>query len=104
MGDKRLVYVDDAGVKKHGYSWFHLMAENLHELHAFAASIGIPERAFHRNAKYPHYDITTGQRRRAIEEGAQPISSREAVRLAQKVLPEPNSTFIGDENQLKLFA
>ena len=48
-----MVYVDDAEVQKHGYAWFHLVADSVQELHEFAASIGLPARAFHRGARHP---------------------------------------------------
>jgi len=50
--------------------------ESYEELHAFAARLGIPRRAFQGD----HYDIPADTRERAIALGAQPVSSRELVR------------------------
>lgn len=80
-----MVYVDDAEIKKHGYAWFHLMADSIEELHEFAFGIGLLARAFHRGALHPHYDVTAGQRQRALRHGAVAISAREAVQIGRRV-------------------
>lgn len=94
-----MLYVDNAEIQKYGLSWFHLTADSLEELHAFAARIALPARAFHRGARHPHYDITAAQRQRALGRGAQPVRERDIVRIArQVVLSVPSQT------QLALFA
>jgi len=80
-----LVYVDDAAIPKHGRAWFHLVADDLDELHAFAAALGLPERAFHRGARHPHYDVPDEQRQRALDRGAQSITTRDAVLISRKL-------------------
>jgi len=79
-----LVYVDDAEVSKYGRNWFHLTADSLAELHAFAAAIGVPNRAFHVGARHPHYDVTEAQRIQALRRGAKPVNAREIVRVAKR--------------------
>lgn len=64
------VYVDRASVAFKGMQWCHLMADTLEELHAFAQNMKIDARLFHRNASYPHYDITLEMRSMVIEYGA----------------------------------
>ena len=98
-----MVYVDDAEVLKHGYAWFHLMADSFKELHEFAASIGLSKRAFHRGARHPHYDVTVSQRRRALQHGAVAITARDAVRIGRRVA-EPARQAALDIPQLYLFA
>lgn len=68
------VYVDDAVVHWRGERWAHLMADTLDELHAFAARLGIPRRAFQNKTSGAHYDVTTGLREDAIGMGAIAIS------------------------------
>ncbi|MET3179620.1 UNVERIFIED_ORG: hypothetical protein ABIC43_002779 [Variovorax guangxiensis] len=98
-----MTYVDDAGVLKHGYAWFHLVADSIRELHEFAAVIGLPARAFHRGARHPHYDITANQRLRALQHGAAAISARDAVRIGlQAALPA--RAIAADPPQRRLFA
>lgn len=80
-----MVYVDDAEVPRHGHGWYHLAADSIEELHAFAAEIRVPARAFHRGARHPHYDITEDQRLRAIVEGARPVKARDIVLISRKV-------------------
>lgn len=77
------VYVDDAVVHWRGRRWAHLMADTLDELHAFAASLGMPRRAFQDKASGAHYDVTEELREQAIRLGAVAISrhrDREEVR------------------------
>ncbi|WP_242112605.1 DUF4031 domain-containing protein [Luteimonas aquatica] len=77
------VYVDDAVVQWRGQRWAHLMADTLEELHAFAARLGIPRRAFQDKASGAHYDVTAELREDALRLGAVAISrhrDREQVR------------------------
>src|SRR6185312_1782383 len=64
------VYVDDAVVHWRDRRWAHLMADTLDELHAFAARLGIPRRAFQDKASGAHYDVTAELRDEAIRLGA----------------------------------
>ena len=102
-----LVYVDNAAIPKHGYMWFHLLADSLEELHEFAASLGLNPRSFHRGARHPHYDITAGQRQEAIERGASAVTSRDAVRVGRKSARSPQieltgwTTFVATNNSMK---
>jgi DNA invertase Pin-like site-specific DNA recombinase len=68
------VYVDDAVVHWRGRRWAHLMADTLDELHAFAARLGIPRRAFQDKSSGAHYDVTAELRDEAIRLGAVAIS------------------------------
>ena len=68
--------LDDAHWHWRGRLWCHLVSDtSLHELHSFAAWIGIPPRAFQGD----HYDIPEEARPVAIEEGAIVVTSREIV-------------------------
>lgn len=98
-----MIYVDNAGVLKHGYAWSHLVADSIQELHEFAARIGLPSRAFHRNARHPHYDITARQRQHAIRHGAMSITAREAVRIGLRAAL-PSHAVAAAPGQLHLFA
>jgi hypothetical protein len=68
------VYVDDAVVHWRDRRWAHLMADTLDELHAFAARLGIPRRAFQDKSSGAHYDVTAELRDEAIRLGAVAIS------------------------------
>ena len=63
------VYVDDAVHPWRGQRWAHLMADTLAELHAMAAQLGIPPRAFQNKASGAHYDVTSELRAQAIALG-----------------------------------
>ena len=56
--------------------WCHLVSDNnLEELHAFAAQLGVPHRGFQGD----HYDIPDDYRTQAIELGATAVASRELL-------------------------
>ncbi len=78
-----VVYVDDPVTLWRGQRWAHLMADTLEELHAMAAKLGIPLRAFQDRPSGAHYDLTGALREQALELGAVAISrhhDRERVR------------------------
>lgn len=68
------VYVDDAVWPWRGQRWAHLMADTLEELHAFAAALGLPPRAFQHKTSGAHYDVTAQLRMQALALGAVAIS------------------------------
>src|SRR3954451_14158230 len=56
--------------------WCHLVSHaDFSELHAFAARLGIPRRRFQGD----HYDLPPHLRTRAVELGAQEVSTRELL-------------------------
>lgn len=64
----------------HGMLWAHLVSdESLTELHAFAASVGIPRRAFDRD----HYDVPEERIPELLAAGAVAVTGRELVRRLQ---------------------
>lgn len=68
------VYVDNAVFQWRGKRWAHLLADNLDELHAFAARLGIPRYAFQDKRSGVHYDIDSVMREQALRLGAVPVS------------------------------
>lgn len=64
------VYVDNERIEWRGKLWCHLVADSLDELHAFAARIGLRRSWFQDRASFPHYDVTTDVRERALRVGA----------------------------------
>ena len=57
----------------------HLMADDLDELHAFAARLGM-RREWFQPASSPHYDLTPKRRAKALELGAVFVPAREQAR------------------------
>jgi hypothetical protein len=92
-------YVDDAAIVWKGKARFHMSADSIVELHAFAASIGVRPCWFHRKSRYPHYDITGEQRATAVAAGAFAVSQKEMVEIAKKLRVVPKSVAI----QAKMF-
>ncbi len=72
-----MVLVDAPLWPAHGRRFAHLVSdESLEELHAFAAELGLPERAFHRD----HYDLPDAWWDDAVAAGATPVDPRVLVR------------------------
>jgi hypothetical protein len=56
--------------------WCHVVSDaSFEELHAFAAELGIPRRAFQGD----HYDLPPHLRARALALGALPVSTRDLL-------------------------
>ena len=56
--------------------WSHLVSDvSFDELHAFAARLGVPPRAFDRD----HYDVPEELYEAAVAMGARPVGARELV-------------------------
>lgn len=72
------VYIDPPSWPGHGRLWSHLVSDaSYDELHAFAAALGVPARAFERD----HYDLPAHRYPDAVAAGAVEVSSRDVVRL-----------------------
>ncbi|MGH8776542.1 MAG: DUF4031 domain-containing protein [Jiangellaceae bacterium] len=72
-----MILVDPPSWPGHGRLWSHLVSDSSYdELHAFAATAGIPARGFERD----HYDVPAEMYERVLAAGAVPVSSREIVR------------------------
>jgi hypothetical protein len=85
------VYVDDwrqrATIRSREDRWSHLVADDQDELHAMAAWLGIPPRAYQihrRSAALNHYDVPESLRLRAIDLGAVAITWRQMALLARQ--------------------
>jgi hypothetical protein len=71
------ILVDAAIWAWRGRRFAHLVSdESYDELHAFAARLGLPSRAFHND----HYDIPADCREEAVALGAEPVDPRQLVR------------------------
>lgn len=74
------VFVDNERITWRGKLWCHLVADSLDELHAFAGALGLRRSWFQERASYPHYDVTTEVRDRALRLGA--LEGRKAQIIA----------------------
>lgn len=71
------ILVDQARWPFRGRLWAHLVSDSsLEELHAFAAQLDVPPRAFDND----HYDIPESVRAEALRLGAEPVPSSELMR------------------------
>ena len=71
------VLIDPPNAPGHGRLWSHLASDaSYDELHAFARTVGIPERGFDRD----HYDVPAEWYDQMLAAGAEPVTSRELVR------------------------
>jgi len=72
-----VILVDRPIWTAHGRHFAHLVSDaSIEELHGFAARLGLPDRAFHRD----HYDLPDVWWDRAVAAGAEPVDPRELVR------------------------
>jgi Protein of unknown function (DUF4031) len=70
------ILVDAPTWPGHGRLWSHLASDaSYEELHAFAAGVGLPRRAFERD----HYDVIAERFDDVLAAGAELVSSREIV-------------------------
>jgi hypothetical protein len=90
------VYVDDAVTLWRGARWAHLMADTLEELHAFAARLGMPRRAFQNRTSGAHYDVTAAMREQAIALGAVPVSRHRDRALLRAVIAQARAQGRGE--------
>ncbi|PPK97410.1 uncharacterized protein DUF4031 [Kineococcus xinjiangensis] len=68
--------IDPPAWHAHGRQWSHLASDDSYaELHAFAARLGVPRRAFEGD----HYDVPADLHARAVAAGARAVSTRELL-------------------------
>ena len=81
------VYVDAAIWTWSGLKWCHLLADDLDELHRFAAQLGIKRNSFQCPPKVatPHYDLTGYERGRAISLGAIVCSREQIIAVRRRI-------------------
>lgn len=72
------VYVDNAYIEAKGKQWCHLVADDLDELIAFGAKIGLTKDNLHEG---DHFDVTPWMRNQAVRNGAKEVSQRYAARV-----------------------
>ncbi|GAA3572833.1 hypothetical protein GCM10022197_31970 [Microlunatus spumicola] len=71
-----MILVDLPTWPAHGRLWSHLASDTSYaEVHAFAARLGLPPRAFDGD----HYDLVEDRYAAALAAGARPVTSREIV-------------------------
>lgn len=71
-----MILIDPPNAAGHGRLWSHLASDaSYDELHAFAATLGIPPRGFDRD----HYDVPADWYADVVAAGAVPVTSRELV-------------------------
>lgn len=80
------VYIDDAMHPWRGLRWAHLLADTLDELHAMAARLDIPRRAFQNKPSGAHYDVSAEMREQAIRLGAVPVSRHTDRELLRRLI------------------
>jgi hypothetical protein len=82
------IYVDNERIEWRGKRWCHLVADSLDELHLFAARIGLRRCWFQGRASFPHYDVTTDVRERALLIGAIAAGKTQMLVAARKLKAE----------------
>ena len=76
-----VIFIDPPTWPGHGRLWSHMISDTSYaELHDFAASVGIPPRAFERD----HYDVIAERYESVVAAGAHRASSREIVAMLHR--------------------
>ena len=80
------VYVDEAIWEWRGIKWAHLLADDIDDLHRFAAALGVHRTSYQGppRTSVPHYDLTSYERRRAIAHGAIACGRDEIVAVVRR--------------------
>ncbi len=74
--EPHVILIDQPRWPAHDMLWSHLVSDSsLEELHAFAASVGIPRRAF----DLDHYDVPERKYDEIVAAGAVPVTIRQLV-------------------------
>lgn len=83
---RRGVYVDAPIWEWQGLKWSHLLADDIDDLHRFAARLGIHRASYQGppRTSVPHYDLTSYERQRAIGLGAIACSREEIVAIVRR--------------------
>lgn len=89
------VYVDNAVFPWRGRRWAHLLADDLDELHAFAARLGLPRRAFQDKRSGAHYDVDTALREKALQLGATAVSRLQDRALMRAIIANAKRQWSG---------
>lgn len=85
-----MILIDPPAVERWGRQWSHVASDtSFDELHAFARSVGIPDRGFDRD----HYDVPSEAYAAMLAAGAHAVTSRELVsRLRSAGLRRPKAS------------
>lgn len=92
------VYVDpledySALVSRGPSVWCHMMADSEEELFDMARAIGLKREWYqNHNPRFPHFDLTTYMRGRAIKAGALQVSHKEMIEHFRKDSKHGNDT------------
>ena len=81
-----MIYVDQPIHRWRSKLWCHLIADDLKELHEFAAKLGLKREWFQNHRIQPHYDITESKRAIAVRMGANEITTKDMVQIYLKAM------------------
>ena len=91
------VYVDNEQIRWRGKTWCHLVADTLDELHRFATILGLRREWFQIKSSYPHYDVTSSVRARALRLGAVDGDRRTIIGCCKRLRGELMASGILDQ-------
>ena len=81
------IYVDNPHDYNDKYiGWCHMATDNpdITELHQFASKINLSRSWFQEHTKVPHYDLSSGKRKLAVQNGAIEVSSIELFKKCRR--------------------
>lgn len=75
-----MVYVGTREYKFGRLKLSHMIADNLEELHEMANKLGC-SKWFQNEGKYPHYDVSKSNKKKAVELGAKLVNDRDLINV-----------------------
>lgn len=83
------VYVDDARNPLGRMIMCHMLADTLDELFEMAERIGM-RREWYQPTSFPHFDLATGRRKKAVGFGAIEVDRRRIVTIRRQLRTDPS--------------
>lgn len=96
------VYVDKMKTPHRGMIMCHMIADDVEELHAMAARLGLKREWFQlSNRGVPHYDICQSKKALALRYGAQELGRRAYLEVARRFYEDTKSQATKAKNSFK---
>ena len=84
------IYIDDGYERRVGEFWYHLISDDVEDLHDFARDVGLKDEWFYYElphiSNFPHYKIPEDKRSLVIANGAVALERKDFLEKASAIL------------------